>query len=319
MSARDGDGPPDAADGSTRRRRLMSLLDKRTGHSLDGDRPQYSPTPPAATNGHQTPEREAPAPGLPGLLPRLDRVCAVAVSQLGVDGAGVTVMGSLDGGRGGSRDQLAATGPLTGRLEELQFTAGEGPCLDAYEGGMPVLAGDLAAETTRWLGFGPEAIAAGAAAVFSLPLQVGAVGLGTLDLYRAGAGPLSREQLADALMLATLATEVLLELAEHPGPLGNAADPESAPAAGWLPDVHADVHVASGMLAAQQGIGVGAALLRLRGHAFATGEPISDLARRIIDRTLVLENPGTDTEPGSKPRHPEEKDGPSAPDPETDH
>jgi hypothetical protein len=100
-------------------------------------------------------------------------------------------------------------------------------------------------------------------AVFSLPLQVGVIRLGTLDLHRCTTGRLSVEQLADALAL-------------------RAGSP------GWLPDVHADVHIASGMVSAQQGIDVRAALLRIRGYAFAHDQPIQQVARHIIDRDLAL-------------------------------
>jgi hypothetical protein len=230
--------------------------------------------------------------GLPVLRTRLGRVCAVAVSEVRVDGAGVTVMGSLEGGLNGARDQLAATDDVARRLEDLQLTVGEGPCLDAYRAGQPVLAGDLAAEPARWPGFGPEAARVGAAAVFSLPLQVGAVRLGTLDLHRLTPGALAVEQLADALTLASLATEVLLELSEQTGADADLdpADPEAAPPAGWLPDVHAEVHVAAGMISARADVDVTVALLRLRSHAFGRGEPIHDVARRIIDRDLVLDH-----------------------------
>ena len=68
------------------------------------------------------------------------------------------------------------------------------------------------------MGFGPEALRLGAAALFSLPLQIGAVRLGTLDLHRATPGDLSRDQLADALTVASLGTEILLELAGHAAP-----------------------------------------------------------------------------------------------------
>ncbi|MET0189604.1 MAG: GAF and ANTAR domain-containing protein [Pseudonocardia sediminis] len=267
----DGDGHDRDED---RRRRLLDLMAAGTGGPDDG-------------------------------RARLGRVCALAVSEVGVSGAGITVMAGLAGGLAGSRDQLWATGPVARRLEALQLTAGEGPCLDAYAAGAPVLVPDLGRDASRWLGFTPEALQAGAAAVFSLPLQVGAVRLGTLDLHRDTAGPLTRGQLADALVLAGLATEVLLELTVS-GP-DAASDAAAVPvgvgpsttveggvagadgAMGWLPGVHAQVHQASGMVSGAEGIGVDKALLRIRAHAFAHSEPIEQVARRIVDRELILD------------------------------
>lgn len=294
----DHEGEPDR--GGERRRRLVALL--------DGDGPAGSAT--ATAGGSVDPRGRAFGPE------RLQRLCVVTVSEVQVDGAGITVMGGVESGRTGHRDQLASVGALTRPLEDLQLTAGEGPCLDAYDSGIPVLIADVATETTRWLGFGPEAISAGAVAVFSLPLQVGAVNLGTLDMNRTTIGSLSRDQLADALALAGLATETLLELAQDVDgtpdgghDVGDTGEGPGGPA-GWLPDVHADVHVASGMVSAQAGVDPASALMRIRAHAFASGEPINAVARRIIDRDLDLSDTGTG--------RPESPDGPPAPDSEND-
>ena len=221
------------------------------------------------------------------LRARLDRLCALAVTELAVDGAGVTVLAGVPA-RDGTRTQLSTVGDLTARLDELQLTTGEGPCLEAHETGVPSLVPDLDTERGRWLGFTPEALAIGARALFSFPLQVGAARLGTLDLNRTTPGPLTKARLADGLTLATLATELLLSLVETATTTADGV-PEDPTAVGWLPDVHADVHVASGMVAAYTGTDVREALLTLRAHAFRTGEPINAVARRVIDRDLVLD------------------------------
>lgn len=267
--ARNGDSAVGAGD-AARRDRLVALL---------------SP-----------PDTDIRGAGSGGGRARLGRVCALAISEVGVTGAGVTVLAGHAGGLAGDRDQLWATDPITERLEDLQLTTGQGPCLDAYGDGAPVLVSDLAADPARWMGFGPEAIAVGAAALFSLPLQVGAVRLGTLDLHRDTPGALSRDELADALMLAAMATEVLLDLADEPGErseasglsaVGDGAGPGGDPL--WLPGVHVEVHQASGMVSARERIGVDAALLRIRAYAYAHSDPIHEVARRILDRTLTLD------------------------------
>jgi hypothetical protein len=76
---------------------------------------------------------------------------------------------------------MCVTDELSEQLEELQLTFGEGPRVDAYADGAPVLVPDLdaAGVASRWPAFGPAARLAGAAAVFALP---------TL-LRRAAAGP----------------------------------------------------------------------------------------------------------------------------------
>jgi hypothetical protein len=221
------------------------------------------------------------------------------MTEVGVNGAGVTLMGSVAAGRDGHRVQLWATGPMTERLEDLQLTLGEGPCLEAYATGRPVLTGDLSADEDRWLGFTSEALAIGARALFSLPLQIGAARLGSLDLHREEAGSLSTDQLADAYVLAGLATEAVLELAwddpDRPAPdTGTDRAPESV---GWLPDVHADVHQASGMVAARERIAIGPALLRIRAYAFGHSVSITEVARRVLARELILPDPPVSESP----------------------
>lgn len=275
---------PEIRDHDSRHTRLATLLAATTEERLDGGRS------------------------------RLGRLCAVAVSELGVSGAGITVMAQTGDGLAGARDQIWATDDVARQLENLQLTTGQGPCLDACADGTPVLVADLGAEPSRWPGFGGEAIAAGVAAVFSLPLQVGAVRLGSLDLHRCTVGALTRDQYGDALALAGLATELLLELtAGSPG----AGDAGAVPATyddepmigaehlGWLPTVHAEVHQASGMVSARESIGVDAALLRIRGYAFARSQSIVQVARRILDRTLTLDAD-------------DEQEGPTGPIVETD-
>lgn len=63
-------------------------------------------------------------------------------------------------------------------------------------------------------------------------------------------------------------------------------------------DRPAGVHQASGMVPARENIDVGDALLRLRAYAFAQGEPIDEVARRVIPRDLVLSDLDDDPENG---------------------
>src|SRR5947209_4044806 len=135
----------------------------------------------------------------------LVRLCA---RTLPVSGVGVALM--TDDGPAGT---VAASDGGARQLEELQFTLGQGPCVDASRTGRPVLAPDLATTSPRiWPRFSAGADAAGLGAVFAFPLQVGGIRLGVLDLYRDTAGELSGEELAGALSFADAATQLLLDL-----------------------------------------------------------------------------------------------------------
>lgn len=213
-----------------------------------------------------------------GSTVEVDAVCALCVSHLSVSGAGATVLtriGEADE-NGLGRGLVHATNEISNGLEDLQLTVGEGPCLDAFATGGPVLIPDLAAETNRWPGFGPGALKLGAAALFSFPLEVGVVRLGSLDLYSDVPGSLSGDLLADALILADLVTEAIVHDLD-----GHATEDLS-----WLDDPHAEVHQASGMLQVQLNSTTEVALLRLRSYAYTHELPITEVARQVVSRKL---------------------------------
>lgn len=206
------------------------------------------------------------------------RLCAVCVDRLGITGAGLALMS--DGVPSGT---IAVTDVPAARLEELQFTLGEGPCVDAARAARPVLYPDLAASAahSRWPGFAAEALLAGVSAVFAFPLQVGEVRIGVLDLYRDSAGPLSAEDLAVALDYADAATMLLLYLQERSG----GEQPQLLAAAF---DDRAGVHQAAGVLTVQLGIGLAEALVLLRAASYAGGRSVSAVAADVIARRLRM-------------------------------
>jgi hypothetical protein len=77
------------------------------------------------------------------------------------------------------RGSLCTSNEVSQLIEELQYTLGEGPYVDAYQQDRVVAEPDLADPMTRrWLAFTPPALQAGARAVFGFPLRVGTVRLG---------------------------------------------------------------------------------------------------------------------------------------------
>jgi hypothetical protein len=200
------------------------------------------------------------------------RVCAAAADLLGMSGAGLTLM------TGSILAAVWASDAASRTVEDLQFALGEGPALDAFDGGAPALEPSLAA-SSRWPFFGPQALAVGVEAVFSLPLQVGVICLGTVNLFRDSPGFLSRDELADALVLADVVTGDLIDL-QAQGMLQ------------WAPSDHlgqrARVHQATGMVSVQIGADMISALARIRAYAFANEISIFRVADMVLDRTLRL-------------------------------
>ena len=92
--------------------------------------------------------------------------------------------------------------------------------MEAAVSGRPVLVPDIDdhVSTTRWPMFaGAVAEQTDVRALFALPLQLGTINLGVLDLYRTTPGPLRRHELRDALAAADTATLMLLAVPAHTG------------------------------------------------------------------------------------------------------
>jgi hypothetical protein len=207
------------------------------------------------------------------------RLCAVCPRIVGVDGAGVMLM-SGDMPRG----SLCTTNEVSQLIEELQYTLGEGPCVDAYRLDRAVAEPNLADPVARrWPAFTPPALEAGVRAVFGFPLRVGTVRLGALNLYRDWSGPLGDDQHADALVVADVAARWVLE-AQAGAPAGAVAQELVTGA-----DFHFVVHNAAGIVSVQQGISVTEALIRLRAYAFSNDRLLADVAEDVIARRLRLE------------------------------
>ena len=204
-------------------------------------------------------------------------LCALSAGIVGVSGAGVTVM-SRNGDAGMT---VCSSDPIAQAIEDLQFSLGEGPCVDSYNTEQPVSEPDLAhVADGRWAGFAPAAVSAGAAAVFGFPLRASGVVLGALDLYRDRAGELSRDQFADALVVAdVIAQEILVLQAGAPaGTVGVRSTGGS--------ELRLVVHQATGMVAAQLDIGVYEAMDRLRARAYAEDVSLTDLAASVVGRKI---------------------------------
>lgn len=207
------------------------------------------------------------------------RVCALCVRRLSLCAASVALISAPQ-----SRGALAVAGRLSGQVEDLQFALGEGPCVEAFDHGVPALEPDLAAGgLARWPGFARAALALGVRAAFAVPLQVGAARIGALDLARDTPGPLADVELAEVLTLADVTTSAVLFLqAGAPnGALGAALRQAGSE--------RIAVHQATGMVSAQLGIPVADALARLRAFAIAAERSLDGVAADIVARRLRFE------------------------------
>ena len=213
-----------------------------------------------------------------------DKLCQACVEYLAVDAAALSLM--LDGTNNGT---LGASGTSARLYDELQFTYGEGPCLETVARRAPVLVVDLAdPRETRWPGYRPAMLSHRIRGVYAMPVVVGGQYAGALDLFRAEPRNLSDEALAGAFVAADLAELPVLDIISDylQAPM---TDPGSDAWAELSILARAEVSQATGMLIAQLGVDATVALVRLRAHAYAIGRTASEVARDIVDRRLRLE------------------------------
>ena len=204
------------------------------------------------------------------------KLCEASADILGVSGAGVMLMsGDLPTG------SLCTTNAVSALIEDLQYSLGEGPCMDAYQSDRVVVEPDLAAPAVpRWLAFTPKALDAGVRAIFGFPMRVGAARLGALNLYQDRPGHLSDDSSSDALVLADLIAQWVLAM-QAGAPPGTLAKELELGA-----DFHFVVHNAAGAVSVQLGVSVTEAMIRLRAYAFSNERPLRDVAQDVMDRAL---------------------------------
>jgi hypothetical protein len=221
---------------------------------------------------------DAPTP-----LAAADRLCTACVHLLDVDGASISF---IDGGA--MQGTFGSSGQLSRTLDDLQFTYGQGPCLDAVTSRRPVLAPHLDdPEEHRWPALTQAILDHGVQAIFALPVAVASTPIGALDLYRRTSGPLDGAAMDGGLWAAGLAALPLLDLMTSDDDWQQAADGQG----GWDQLASLDrveVYQATGMIVAALDITAADALVRLRAHAISRSLTASEVAYRILDRRLVL-------------------------------
>ncbi|MFE6859649.1 GAF and ANTAR domain-containing protein [Nocardia sp. NPDC057668] len=203
----------------------------------------------------------------------LTAVCGACVRVLPVRRAAI-VLTEHDAGM----QPWCASDEFATRVETAQATAGEGPAVSAARAGVPVLITDFASESEHWPGFA-EALTGfrTAGSMFAVPLQLGRVRLGAMDLYRDLPGRPEPRLMSAALHIADLVTASLVLSA------GQQARKWSQPLSSrWI-------HEAATLTGARLGIGAADACARLRGYAFTHDLSLAEVAEGVVRRRILLD------------------------------
>ena len=217
-------------------------------------------------------------------LAAADQICLACVMLFDVEAAAISAV--YDGINMGT---VGVSSPSARRYDELQFTYGEGPCLDAVHSRGPVASVDLAhPKELRWPAFRPALVANTIRSVYAAPVVVAGEYVGALDLFRTLPGDWHAETSAGALIAAQMATLPFMDLLADDS-VAAISDPASDAWTELSQFARAEVSQATGMLVAQLDVTPSQALVRLRAHAYATGRSATEVARDIIERRLRLD------------------------------
>lgn len=206
-----------------------------------------------------------------------DDLCSPLRAAVAMPGAVVSTLGSPMGS-----ETVCASTKLGARIDEIQIDLGEGPSWEALRTRLPVTASDLQVDGgALWPGTWAALRELDVGALFAFPLYVSTLSIGSIALYSMTARELSDADIERMSRLATIVSSTLLRRA-----LNRLDAPDDG--ARDEPYSRREVHQATGMVAARNSIGVDDALLLLRGHAFAAGRPVRDVAADVIARRLDL-------------------------------
>lgn len=228
------------------------------------------------------------------LFAGMGEICEAATLRADADGAVLAILTHS----ASDRELVYATDTVAHKLDELQYTLGEGPCFDAYLDDNPQFHPELTsvAHTMRWPTFAAAATQLGAHALFAFPIPDGQQPMGVLELYRRSAGSLADTQYAAAVGCASaIGGRLQSNWKDHVARAGSAEKAVDAAAASSTspsernnPFTRTHIYVASGMVAIQLGVDPDQAVDRLRAYSYSCGRRISSVAADIIARRLTL-------------------------------
>jgi GAF domain-containing protein len=198
------------------------------------------------------------------------------VDVLDVDAAGLMLVAP-----DGDLRVMASSSEAMRVLELFELQTKEGPCLDCYRRGQPVVNQDLATVDGRWPRFAAEALAAGFHSVHALPMRLRGTVIGALNLFHIEPGAMrqtdieSAQALADVATIAILQHRATLEAQHLNEQLNHALNSRVV------------IEQAKGMVAHRESLNMEQAFATLRNHARNHNLRLADVARDVIAGTLT--------------------------------
>ncbi len=209
------------------------------------------------------------------IVDMLTGVADRCVSLLGVSAAGVMLASPT-----GSLGLLASSSEAMRLLELFELQSQEGPCMEAFRTGEPVVQEDLQAGAGRWPLFTAAALDAGFLSVLALPLRLRLVTVGALNLFMVTRDPMAP---ADIIVARAFADLAALSIVQH------RASAEAQRLNEQLSGALASrvlIEQAKGVISERAEVDLGEAFSRLRAYARSRNYRLTDVAQAAVDGTL---------------------------------
>lgn len=211
----------------------------------------------------------AEGPALEAFLEEAVRLAADGVPH--ADACGMTL----------SRDRRAFTvahsHEFAAEVDEMQYGANEGPCLDALRTGHLVEVNDLANDP-RWPRYRPHAVEHGVVASMSCPLNVDGQTVAVLNLYARRQQAFTADDRQHAQILAAQCSAALTVMLRHVDQVLTQQQLAEAMQARGVIDQ------ALGILMAQQGCSADEAFDLLRAASSARNRKLREIAAELIEK-----------------------------------
>ena len=210
------------------------------------------------------------------LFTTLSNRCAEAFE---CEAAGVLLLSTS-----GELEYLASSNESMEMMEMFQIQSHEGPCIECFETGKPVINRSLSASVEMWPNFAPKAVSLGFNSVHCFPLRLRGRIMGALNLFRTTDGVLAPDEAVLAQGLADIATIAILQqrTIEDANILNVQLN--------YALNSRIIIEQAKGMISQSLGCDMLTAFDLLRNHSRNHNRQLTDLARAIVEGEI---GPGT--------------------------
>ncbi|HUQ64462.1 MAG TPA: GAF and ANTAR domain-containing protein [Acidimicrobiales bacterium] len=177
---------------------------------------------------------------------------------------------------------LASSSEAMRLLEVFEAESDQGPCVDCYRSGGPIVGRDLTAADSPWPDFAPRAVAAGFLSVQAVPMRLRGRTIGAMNMYRRERGPMPDIDVVAAQALADVSTIAILQ---HRSALGAQALNEQLHHA---LSARVVIEQAKGVVAERTGLDMEQSFARLRRHARNHGLRLTDVAQDVTTKAVPV-------------------------------